>query len=180
MVRTCPSCNEPDNGAEFCLSCQQPMPRDLPDTPGMVEIQNLEQLPAVKAGFFRRFAAFVIDWLFLSVLADILRFAYSFGNDARSGTMQIDIVMVFSSALFLLYFTLFTGDGGQTLGKMLTGVRVQRLDGSDVGYGRALLRSLGYTVSAFFMTFLGFLWALWDKEKQAWHDKIAGTIVIRV
>jgi uncharacterized RDD family membrane protein YckC len=30
------------------------------------------------------------------------------------------------------------------------------------------------------MTFLGFLWALWDKNNQTWHDKIAGTEVIRV
>ena len=42
------------------------------------------------------------------------------------------------------------------------------------------MRTLGYAVSVFFVTFLGFLWALWDKKNQAWHDKIAGTVVIRV
>ena len=90
------------------------------------------------------------------------------------------VAMFFSTLLFLLYFTLFTGDGGQTLGKMFLGIRVQRMDGSPVGYRCALLRTIGYIVSVFFGTFLGFLWALWDRNNQTWHDKIAGTRVIKI
>jgi len=92
----------------------------------------------------------------------------------------MDLAVGLSTVLFLLYFTLFTGEGGQTLGKMVLGIRVQRVNGSPVGYGRALVRTLGYIVSFFFSTFLGFLWVLWDKKKQAWHDKIAGTEVVKV
>ena len=176
----CPSCNEPDNGAEFCLSCQQPMPRDLPEVHGMIEVKDIELSPVAKAGFFRRFAAFALDWLILSIIADIVRFAYRFGSGTDPGITNIDAAMGLSAALFILYFVLFTGEGGQTLGKMLLGIRVQSLDGSPVGYRLALVRTLGYVLSTFFMTFLGFLWALWDKEKQAWHDKIARTIVVRI
>ena len=178
-TRACPSCGTKDYGTPFCVACQQPILRKQPDPPGMVEIQDLDQLAVVKAGFFRRFAAFAIDWLVLSILADIFRFVYTFGSDADPGMMQIDVAMALSTIIFLLYFTLFIGEGGQTLGKMLLGIKVQSMDGSSLGYRRAFLRSLGYVVSIFFMTFLGFLWALWDKEKQAWHDKIAGTEVIR-
>jgi uncharacterized RDD family membrane protein YckC len=143
-------------------------------------MQVVEQLSGVKAGFFRRLAAFAIDWLTLSIIADIVRFAYRFGSGTDPWMIHVDIAMGLSLVLFLLYFTLLTGEGGQTLGKMLLGVRVQRMDGSNVGYGRSFIRALGYTVSIFFGSFLGFLWALWDRNNQTWHDKIAGTEVIRV
>ena len=179
MSRVCPTCNTPDYGTPFCVACQQPMVRERPGSPGFVEIQDFGLLPIAKAGFFRRFAAFAIDCLILSVISDILSFAYRFGSNTDPGIGHMDAAMGFSVFLFFLYFTLFTGEGGQTLGKMILGIRVQSMDGSSIGYRRGFVRSLGYIVSIFFMTFLGFLWALWDKEKHAWHDKIAGTEVIR-
>jgi uncharacterized RDD family membrane protein YckC len=143
-------------------------------------VQFIQEQPAAKAGFFRRFAAFAIDWLTLSIIADIVRFAYRFGSGTDPWMIHLDIAMGLSLVLFLLYFTLLTGEGGQTLGKMLLGVRVQGMDGSPVGYGRSFIRTLGYIVSIFFGSFLGFLWALWDRNNQTWHDKIAGTRVVKV
>ena len=43
----------------------------------------------------------------------------------------------------------------------------------------ALVRGLASTLSVIVL-FLGFLWMIWDREKQTWHDKIAGTVVIRL
>jgi uncharacterized RDD family membrane protein YckC len=88
--------------------------------------------------------------------------------------------MGISIVLIILYFTLLTGDAGQTLAKSLLGIRVVRTDGTNVSYGRAFARSLGYFLSIFFGTFLGFIWVLWDRKNQTWHDKIAGTVVIRI
>lgn len=182
MSRICPSCGTPDYGTPFCVACQKPMVRESPGSPDLVEIQDFELVPIARAGFFRRLTAFAIDWLFLSIISDILEFAFRLGSGTRSaaGYMSADMAVFFSTLLFILYFTLFTGDSGQTLGKMALGIRVRRIEGSPVGYRCALLRTLGYIVSFFFGTFLGFLWALWDKNNQTWHDKIAGTIVIRV
>ena len=179
-TRVCPTCNTPDYGTPFCVACQQPMVRERPGSPGFVEIQELESVPMVKAGFFRRLTAFAIDWLFLSIISDILAYVYRFGSGTKAGALHMDAAMGFSVVLFILYFTLFTGDGGQTLGKMVLGIKVRNVDGSSVSYRCALLRTLGYIVSVFFGTFLGFLWALWDKKNQTWHDKIAGTRVIKV
>jgi uncharacterized RDD family membrane protein YckC len=158
------------------------MVRERPGSPGFAEIQDFELVPIAKAGFFRRFVAIAIDWLFLSIISDILGYAYRLGIGTRPGTGHVDpaVALFFSTLLFILYFTLFTGDGGQTLGKMFLGIRVQRMDGSPVGYRCALLRTIGYIVSVFFGTFLGFLWALWDRNNQTWHDKIAGTRVIKI
>ena len=180
MTRVCPSCGATDYGTPFCVSCQKPLDRSLAAISGTAEVLISQQGPVVKAGFFRRFAALALDWLTLSVIADIVRFSYKLGSGSEPGIFQINYALGLSAVLFLLYFTLLTGEGGQTLGKMLLGIRVRRVDGSPVGYGGALLRTLGYLVSIFFGSFLGFLWALWDKNNQTWHDKIAGTIVVKI
>jgi uncharacterized RDD family membrane protein YckC len=49
--------------------------------------------------------------------------------------------------------------------------------GGSIGYGRAFIRWIGGYLSTVFLG-LGFLWMLWDKEKQCWHDKMAGDFVI--
>jgi uncharacterized RDD family membrane protein YckC len=179
MNNTCPTCGATDYGTPFCVSCQAPMAGKLAVAPDTGDALMSPQLPGARAGFFRRFSAFALDWLVLSIIADIIRFAYRFGSGKDPGMVHLDTALILSTALFILYFTLLTGEGGQTLGKKLLDIKVQNVDGSNIGYGRSLMRALGYTVSVFFMTFLGFLWALWDKNNQAWHDKIAGTIVVK-
>jgi uncharacterized RDD family membrane protein YckC len=51
--------------------------------------------------------------------------------------------------------------------------------GGPIGYGRGLLRYVGKITSSI-PCLLGFLWMLWDREKQTWHDKIATTVVVPV
>ncbi|MDE2855138.1 MAG: RDD family protein [Chloroflexota bacterium] len=66
---------------------------------------------------------------------------------------------------------------GQTLGKMMLRLRVVKKRGGRITLLDALLRNVfGYTVSQIFL--LGYLWALFDGERQAWHDKMAGTVVV--
>ena len=66
---------------------------------------------------------------------------------------------------------------GQTLGKMMLRLRVVKKRGGRITILDALLRNVfGYTVSQIFL--LGYLWAMFDREKQAWHDKMAGTVVV--
>jgi uncharacterized RDD family membrane protein YckC len=86
-----------------------------------------------------------------------------------------------SVALALAYFTYFEGSSsGQTLGKQALGIRVLDFKaGGPIGYGRALLRTIARYLSAIVLL-LGYLWMLWDREKQTWHDKIASTVVVPV
>lgn len=181
-TRRCPHCDAPDYGSPFCVSCQKPFVREEPGAvAGFTEpVASPVAIEGIQlAGFFRRLGAFAVDWIALSILADIVRFAYTSGGAAEGEMMNLDAGMLLSAMLFLLYFTLFTGEGGQTLGKKVLGIKVVRTDGSPITYSRSLLRACGYGVSTFFFTFLGFLWAGWDRRKQGWHDKIAGTVVIR-
>jgi uncharacterized RDD family membrane protein YckC len=61
-----------------------------------------------------------------------------------------------------------------------TGITVVDADfGRPISAGRAFGWYLAHVLSQFFC-YLGYLWMLWDKRKQTWHDKIAGTVVVKV
>lgn len=66
---------------------------------------------------------------------------------------------------------------GQTIGKRMVGVRVVRLDGEPITWWHAFERAGGYA-AGFATGLLGFLQVYWDPNRQAIHDKIAGTVVI--
>lgn len=77
-----------------------------------------------------------------------------------------------------LYFTCFVAVTGQTPGKMVLGLKVVPVERGIMTFGMAFLRWVGYIVSSFFF-YLGFVWIAFDPRKQGWHDKIAGTVVVR-
>ena len=79
----------------------------------------------------------------------------------------------------MLYYVLLTGLRGQTVGKMALGIRVVRSDGQVPGLGYAVLREVVGKFVSVIALFLGFLWIAWDRERQGWHDMIAGTHVVR-
>lgn len=66
---------------------------------------------------------------------------------------------------------------GATPGKKLMAIKITRGDGSKLNYAVAFIRILGYLLSSFVLM-LGYIWILFDKKKQGWHDKIANTLVI--
>jgi hypothetical protein len=81
---------------------------------------------------------------------------------------------------FALYFTAFTVLGrGQTPGKRLLGIKVLRLDNRPLGWWLAFERFGGYAAS-FSTGLLGFAQVLWDRNRQALHDRAVGTVVVRL
>jgi uncharacterized RDD family membrane protein YckC len=75
------------------------------------------------------------------------------------------------------YLLAFTAAGGQTMGKMGMGLKVVAADGARVGPGRALARTLAWIVSAVPLG-AGLLPAVFDSERRALHDRVAGTRVV--
>ena len=67
---------------------------------------------------------------------------------------------------------------GATPGKLLMNLEVVRTDGGEIGIVTGVVRYIGYTISSIPVG-LGFLWIIWDGKKQALHDKIASTVVIK-
>lgn len=86
----------------------------------------------------------------------------------------IPVNLVVSAVYNVVLMRLFNG---QTLGKMVLGMRVIKKNGRRISVLDALLRNVfGYTISQIFM--LGYVWAALDRDRQAWHDKMAGTVVV--
>jgi uncharacterized RDD family membrane protein YckC len=123
-----------------------------------------------RAGFWRRFAGLIIDGIILGIVDAILRSALSY----RAG---VGLGFVIAAA----YFTILIGTArGQTVGQMALGIRVIDFNtGGPIGYGRAFIRWIVSYISAV-VFLLGYLWMLWDKEKQCWHDKAANDVVVPV
>jgi uncharacterized RDD family membrane protein YckC len=120
-----------------------------------------------RAGFWRRFAAAFIDGLIVGLVITIL--------DVLLKGVGYGIGILLSIA----YFTYFEGGPrGAGFGKRALGIRVIDYDsGGPIGYGRAFVRWIGRIVSAI-VIYIGYLWMLWDKEKQCWHDKFANDVVV--
>lgn len=68
---------------------------------------------------------------------------------------------------------------GTTIGGIVCNLKVVRLDGRDPDFSVCLVRGLACIFSALPL-FLGFFWTGWTSERQSWHDKIAGTVIVRV
>jgi len=81
--------------------------------------------------------------------------------------------------LLLIYLNVFARFGGQTLGKMLLGLRVVRLDGHSLGTWDAARRALGMILAGL-PGLAGFVWAGFDLDHRGWHDRVAGTLVVRI
>lgn len=141
-----------------------------------------------KASFFSRFIAWLVDFFAISVIAlllslllgglfGIVRASDSFFINALFGTLGV-IVMFAIFVLQFLYFGYYWNKSGQSIGMKLTGIKVVRQDGSLMSYLRAALRgTVGYWISDIIFG-LGYIWAAFDSEKEAWHDKIFDTWVI--
>jgi uncharacterized RDD family membrane protein YckC len=135
----------------------------------MIDQTTHSALTSARSGFWRRFAAALIDGIALGVVSGILRAIL--GNAGGEG---IGLVIT------LGYYTYFHGKTGQTPGDAVMSIRVVDLrdgTGAPIGYGRALGRALMSIVSAVVLL-IGYLWMIWDSEKQTWHDKVVGSVVV--
>jgi len=136
-------------------------------------------------GFWKRTLAFLVDkiilfficLLFLLVGLSALNTGFNGLEPGKSMGRFSLIYYGMTHLLGMLYFTYFHGTTGQTPGKMLFGLQVIQSSDEQMTPGIAFLRWVGYIFSGLILC-LGFLWIIFDKKKQGWHDKIAGTLVI--
>jgi uncharacterized RDD family membrane protein YckC len=144
------------------------------------------------AGFISRAIAFVVDIVVMSVavlaavalLQALLGFFTLYGligqrvvQSSPFREIVVVVIALIGVGVAVGYPVVFWVLLGQTPGKLLMGVRIARTNGKQLTIGRALLRYLGYWLSAIPLG-LGFLWVLVDDQRQCWHDKLADTYVI--
>jgi uncharacterized RDD family membrane protein YckC len=138
------------------------VPAAAPSSISMVTPGLSTTLPSAlaypRAGFWERMGAGFLDMVLVSLGAALGPVAF--------------LVMV-------AYFSGLWAWRGTTVGGIVLNLHVVRLDGRPMNFLMALVRCLAAMFSAAIL-FLGFFWIAWDTEKQGWHDKIAGTVVVRV
>jgi uncharacterized RDD family membrane protein YckC len=132
---------------------------------------NLQENTYPKAGFVTRWAASVLDGLLISIPLLFISIPF-YKSDS-------EIIDTLSGLAIVIYSVIAIANYQTTLGKNFFHLKVVSSDGGKIGYGKAIVREfLGKILSSIVLS-LGYLWVIWDKEKQAWHDKIAGTYVIQ-
>jgi uncharacterized RDD family membrane protein YckC len=122
-----------------------------------------------RAGFWIRFGSLILDGIIVGIPFVILFIALKGVGYALGLALEIG------------YYVYFIGSpGGQTLAMKATGIRIIDKDtGGSIGYGRAFIRWIGGIISSIPL-YLGYLWMLWDREKQGWMDKMANDVVVPV
>ena len=125
-----------------------------------------------KAGFMIRAVAFIVDAVVLGIVGNILG-SILFGGDPSQGSTLSTVLGV----AYYVYFWTASG-GGQTLGMRLFNLKVVTVGGGSLTIGGAILRYVMLIVS-FAALFIGLIWVAFDANKQGWHDKVAGTYVVK-
>jgi uncharacterized RDD family membrane protein YckC len=128
-----------------------------------------------KAGFWVRFFAIIIDSIGIGIVSGILAGLMNASADPLDTSRSSLQTLI--GVLYFCYFWSAQG-GGQTLGMRVLNIKVVRTDGSALTILQAFIRYIGLVVSVICL-FIGVIWAAFDANKQGWHDKIAGTYVIR-
>jgi uncharacterized RDD family membrane protein YckC len=118
-----------------------------------------------RAAFVERLAAFALDAILIAIVVQVL--------DVRHDEMRVGFLLA------LAYHVTFWTLKGTTLGGIICQLRLVRTDGTLVGFPEALVRGLTGIFSLMVLG-IGFLWILRDPERQAWHDRVAGTYVVKV
>ncbi|HMD29239.1 MAG TPA: RDD family protein [Steroidobacteraceae bacterium] len=133
-----------------------------PAAPGVASPLISAAMP--RAGFWIRMAALLLDIILVGFVSSV-PFHHAFGN--------------FHLVLLATYGAVMWKLKGATVGGIVFDLHVVRLDGRPVDWETAIVRALGCFLSLAVVG-LGFIWIAFDQGSQAWHDKIAGTVVVRV
>ena len=151
------------------------------------------------AGFWLRFVALIIDGIIIGVVQSFLILpilataGFSFASVIQSGEMSeaeaigmiatlmatMGTTILISYTIGILYFTFMESSKFQaTVGKLALGLIVTDLNGGKLDFTKAFVRNLGKIISSMIL-YIGYIMAGFTDKKQALHDMIAGTLVLK-
>ena len=156
-----------DDQAAFCRQCGASLkPGSQTVSPSAQGTKAAVPVAVEYAGFWRRFAAAIIDGLILSVASTTVIF------------VSLGVAYPFTLVAGWLYYSLMESSSTQaTLGKMALGIKVTDLDGRRISFGRATGRYFGKIVSAIILL-AGYIMIAFTEKKQGLHDMMANTLVL--
>jgi uncharacterized RDD family membrane protein YckC len=145
----------------------------------------------LKAGFWQRFLAMLIDILIIKIVAIILGYVtdelLTYVLEITKVVSQENVNLIVGGVIYFIfvllpffYFTISTCKYGKTIGKQFIGIKVIDRNGKVPDLSTSIKREVfGKTLSGLLLG-IGYLIVLFDKEKQALHDKIANTYVVYI
>jgi len=124
----------------------------------------------------RRFIAALIDGIIITVFSFLVGIVLGLAGANAQGALSYAVGLL----LGIGYYVFYQSSAGQTLGKKVLGIKVVDAQGNKPTAITFFLREIiGKAVSGIILG-IGYLMVLWDGKKQALHDKIASTYVVRV
>lgn len=195
-----------EEGNQFCQNCGQAVGAAVTVAPATATalpppIAASAQVPAILpyAGFWMRFAAALVDGLILGVpfwlvMIGVASMLGGFGvmlhrnpGDPRAAmALLAPMFMVFFLGMLAfvilewLYFAGMESSARQaTFGKSVLSLRVTNYDGQRISFGHATGRFFAKIISGMIPLAIGYIMAAFTEKKQALHDLIAGTLVLR-
>ena len=128
-------------------------------------------------GFWRRFAANFLDGIILGIAYKLVN-TVLLAIASLTGTAYLGFSdWMLSAIIFWTYMIWFKGYKGATPGYNVFGIRIISINGTQVSIKQITVRIIASFFSAIPLG-LGYIWIAVDANRQAWHDKIAGTYVI--
>ena len=157
-------------------------------------MRDMEDYGVKYAGFWIRFAAYIFDGIILFIaigaiemimallLPDTVASSNGTFNPEESlakvgiGMIILSLFIFLAPVIFIIFmWTKYSA----TPGKMILGLEVVDKDtGEPLTIGKSIIRLIGYIISSIPFS-LGYIWAGFDKKKQAWHDKLANSVVLQ-
>ena len=133
------------------------------------------------AGFWKRFAAFIIDTIITMIGSFAIGFMFGIIL-VLGGIDDPEVLEVIGNILCFfigwLYFCVMESSSTQaTLGKMALGIKVTDLEGNPIGFGKAAGRYFGKIISTVILL-VGFTMVAFTEKKQGLHDMMAGCLVV--
>lgn len=153
-----------------------------------------------RAGFWRRLVGTLLDAVLygLALTAALIPAAVFLGLAVQDCISESDEIVCPDGALqvgplvvgialgvvalvgIAIIYIRSLGRRGTTWGRTIVGVRVVDINtGEPIGIARALGRTLFANIISANVLYLGYLWMLWDKKRQTWHDKVTDSTVVR-
>ena len=123
----------------------------------------------------RRLGGYILDvavWVFIWIFITVMIVG---GAETESGgVIFLGVILLLATIVFS--FVLLAR--GQSYGKWILGMKAYRTSGEPAGFLIMLVReTIGKFISGLILT-LGYLWLLWDPDRQTWHDKVVSTVVM--
>ena len=178
----CPKCGQLNlDKVQACQKCGARLPGS-DGASGTVPVQQAIVAAGIYAGFWKRFAALILDYFVVVILAmlvgAVVGLLYGIGSSGSEEKTAETLGGFAGIGAWWLYYAFMESSRKQaTLGKMALGIKVVDLKGGRISFARATGRHFGKILSWLIMM-IGFMMAGFTSRKQALHDMMAGCLVV--